>query len=125
MNTLRNRVSLIGNLGGAPEVQTTAANVSLAKFSVATNESYKDKTGNWVENTQWHNIVAWGKNAENVEGQLAKGSTVAMEGKLVHKMYEKDGQKRYATNIELISFVALDKKKEGSDSEKSATVKTK
>ena len=125
MNTLKNRVSLIGNLGGAPEVQTTAANVTLAKFSLATNESYKDKSGNWVENTQWHNVVAWGKNAELVEARLAKGTPVAMEGKLVQRQYEKDGQKRYATNIELISFMPLVKKEESVEAKKSVTVKSK
>lgn len=111
MNTLRNKVSLIGRLGGNPEVSTFDSGKKLARFSIATNESYKNKNGDWVDKTQWHNINAWGASAEKVQRVLEKGQEVIIEGKLVNSQFEtKSGEKRYATNIELVDFLRLTQK---------------
>jgi single-strand DNA-binding protein len=98
MNALRNKVQLIGHLGQDPEIVNLDSGTKLAKFSIATNESYRNAKGEKVEDTQWHNVVAWGKTAEIVENYLAKGKEVAVEGKLIHRSYEtKEGEKRYIT----------------------------
>lgn len=90
----------MGNLGAAPEVKSISDNKKLAKFSVATNESYKNEKGEKVTETYWHNVVAWGKLAGIVEKYLQKGSEVAIEGKLTNRSYtDKDGVKRYVTKI--------------------------
>lgn len=100
MSNLKNSVRLIGNLGNAPEVKTIADNKKLAKFSMATNETYKNEQGEKVTETYWHNIVVWGKLAGIAEKYLQKGSEVAIEGKLTNKSYtDKDGNKRYITKI--------------------------
>ncbi len=88
MNTLRNKVSLIGRLGAQPEVVTLDSGRTLARFSLATNENYKNKEGAWQENTQWHNITAWGQTAELMSKLLNKGQEVVVEGKLVNSSYE-------------------------------------
>ena len=94
MNALRNRVNLIGRLGAEPEVVTFDSGKTLARFSLATNEGYKNKDGEWQENTQWHNITAWGKTGELAAKMLNKGQEVALEGRIVNKSYEtKDGEK--------------------------------
>ena len=100
MNTLRNTVQLIGNLGKKPEIITLESGKKLAKFSLATNETYKDSKGEKQTQTEWHNIIAWGKTAEIVEMFLDKGKEVAIKGKLTYNNYEdKDGNKRYTTEI--------------------------
>jgi len=100
MNTLRNKVQLIGNLGNAPEIITLESGKKLAKFSIATNETYKNAQGEKVQDTQWHNVVAWNKTAEIVEKYLGKGKEVAIEGKLTTRSYDdKDGNKRYITEV--------------------------
>ena len=100
MNNLKNRVQLIGNLGMSPEIKNLESGKKLAKFSVATNESYRNAKGDKIEDTQWHNVVAWGKTAEIIEKYLQKGSEVALEGKLTSRSYDdKDGNKRYVTEI--------------------------
>lgn len=100
MNTLRNKVQLIGNLGNDPEIITLDSGKKLAKFSLATNDSYKNGKGDVIKETQWHNVVAWGKTADIVEKYLAKGKEVAVEGKLTSRSYEdKEGIKRYITEI--------------------------
>ena len=113
MNTLRNKVSLIGRLGAKPEVVKIDNGNALARFSIATNESYKNKEGEWVENTQWHNLKEWGKNAELVEKLLKKGTEVAVEGKIVNGNYtNKEGETRYSTSIEIRDFLVLTSKTE-------------
>lgn len=108
MNTLRNKVSLIGRLGAQPEVKTFETGSTLASFNLATNENYKDKDGQWHERTQWHTVNAWGKIAERVDKALKKGQEIIVEGKLVHKTYEsKTGEKRYSTIIEATEFLLL------------------
>ena len=111
MNTLRNKVQLIGNLGANPEVVNLESGKKLAKFSIATNESYKNAQGEKVEDTQWHNVIAWGKTAEVVENYLTKGNEVAIEGKLVNRNYEdKEGNKRYVTEVVASELLMLGKK---------------
>lgn len=100
MSTLRNKVQLIGNLGNDPEIITLDSGKKLAKFNIATNENYKNAQGEKVTDTQWHNVVAWGKTAEIIESYVTKGKEVAVEGKLTSRSYEdKEGQKRYITEV--------------------------
>ncbi len=110
MNTLRNNVQLIGNLGKKPEIITLDSGTKLAKFTLATNESYKNAKGDRVENTQWHNLTAWGKTAEIVEMFLDKGKEIAIQGKIAYNTYtDKDGNKRYATEIVVNEILMLAK----------------
>lgn len=112
MNALRNKVQLIGNLGMDPEVKSLEGGKKLAKMSIATNEIYKNSNGEKVTETQWHNLIAWGKTAEIVEKFLKKGSEVAIEGKLINRNYtDKEGVKRYITEIEVSEVLMLDSKK--------------
>jgi len=108
MSTLRNKVQLIGNLGNQPEVITLESGKKLAKFTMATNESYKNAQGEKITDTQWHNIIAWGKTAQIIEQYVNKGEELAIEGKLTSRGYDdKDGNKRYITEIvvnELLMF---------------------
>ena len=93
---------MIGNLGNAPEVKTTESGKKLARFSVATNESYRNAKGEKVTETTWHNLVAWGKVAEIAEKYLTRGKEVAVEGKLINRSYtDKDGNKKYITEVEV------------------------
>ncbi len=103
-----NKVILIGNLGKDPEVKYTPSGTPVAKFSLATNERYKDKDGQWQDRTEWHNIVAWQKLAEIVGEYLKKGKKVYVEGKLQTRNYEKDGVKRYITEIVADQLIMLD-----------------
>lgn len=110
MNAIRNKVQLIGNLGKDPEVVQLENGGKLAKFSLATNESYKNNKGERITETQWHNVVAWGKLAEIVENYLTKGKEVAVEGKLTHRSYEtKEGEKRYVTEVKCNELMMLGK----------------
>ena len=111
MKDLKNRVQLIGNLGMDPEVKQFENGKKLAKFSVATSQVYYDNKGEKVEDTQWHNIIAWDKDAERVEKYLAKGSHVTIEGRIVYRNYEdKQGQKRYFTEIVMNDMLLSPKK---------------
>ena len=113
MNTLRNKVQLIGNLGNTPEIITLDSGKKLAKFSIATNESYKNAQGEKVTETQWHNLIAWGKTAEIVEKYLKKGKEIAIEGKLTNRSYEdKEGVKKYFTEIVINELMMLGSKKQ-------------
>lgn len=94
-----NRVTLIGNLGRDPELRFLEGNLAVCNFSIATEESYKDKKGDWQTLTEWHNIVVWRGLAEKCQKQLLKGSKVLIEGKLQTQKYNKDGQDHYATKI--------------------------
>ncbi len=108
MNQLRNQVQLIGNLGRDPEVKHLSADKVVAKFPLATSETYRDGQGNKVTNTQWHNIVIWGKLARVAEEYLCKGMQVAVKGKLAYRDYEdKEGIKRYVTEIIVFDLVML------------------
>ncbi|MEO8854547.1 MAG: single-stranded DNA-binding protein, partial [Ginsengibacter sp.] len=100
MNALKNKVQLIGNLGNAPEIKNTESGKKLAKFSIATNETYYNAKGEKVVETQWHNLIAWGKVADTVEKYLSKGSEVAIEGKLMNNNFtDKEGNKKYYTEV--------------------------
>jgi len=106
-----NKVILIGNLGRDPEVRHLESNVAVAKFPIATNESYKDKSGEWQTLTEWHDIVAWRNLAERAERDLKKGSLVYVEGKLTHRKYQdKDGIERYITEIVANTIRPLEKR---------------
>jgi len=108
MNALRNTVQLIGNLGMAPEVKTLDSGKKLAKMSIATNEKYKNAKGELIKETQWHNLIAWGKTADIIEKYLKKGSEVAIEGKLINRNYtDKEGLKRYITEIQVNEILIL------------------
>lgn len=106
-----NKVILIGNLGRDPEVRYLEGGIAVARFSVATNESYKDKSGNWQTQTEWHNVVVWRNLAERAEKQLKKGSQIYLEGKLTHRKYQdKDGNDRYVTEVVADTIRILDRK---------------
>jgi single-strand DNA-binding protein len=105
---MKNKVQLIGNLGMDPEVITFDGGKELAKFSLATNETYRNAKGDKVTETQWHNVVAFGKTATIIKSYLKKGSEVAIEGKLVNKSYEdKNGVKKYSTEIVVNEMLML------------------
>ena len=111
MSNLRNNVQLIGRLGKSPEVKQLESGRFVANVSIATNDIYKNAKGEKVIETQWHNLVAWGKNAENFQKILNKGDEVAIQGKLTHRSYEdKDGITRYVTEIVVNEFVKLSNK---------------
>ena len=108
MYSLRNKVQLIGNLGKAPEIRNIESGKKLVKFSIATNEMYTNQQGEKVKETQWHNIIAWGKLAEVAEKYLDKGSEVALEGKLITKDYtDKEGNKKYITEVQVNELLLL------------------
>jgi len=108
MNALRNKVQLIGNLGNNPEIKVLDGGKKLAKLTIATNESYTNSKGEKVKDTQWHNLIAWGKTADIIERYLNKGNEVAVEGKLVTRNYtDKEGIKRYVTEIQISELLML------------------
>jgi single-strand DNA-binding protein len=110
MYALKNKVQLIGNLGANPEVKNTDSGKKLAKFTIATNENYRNAKGDRVTETQWHNVIAWGKVADIVEKYLLKGSEVALEGKIVYRSYtDKEGSKKYFTEIHVNELLLLTK----------------
>jgi len=110
-NMMKNRVTLIGHLGQDPEIKSISSGRKMARFRIATNERYKNAKDEWVEDTQWHSIVAWGKQAESTEKMLHKGSEIMLEGKLTHGEYtDKDGVKRYTTEVDMQGFLVFDKK---------------
>lgn len=100
MRNLRNRVQLIGNLGMDPEIKNLESGKTMAKISLATSEMYVNNAGEKVKDTQWHNVIAWGKQAELAEKYLVKGQQVSIEGKLNNRSYEdKNGETRYITEV--------------------------
>ncbi|MBK9457455.1 MAG: single-stranded DNA-binding protein [Bacteroidetes bacterium] len=112
MNNLRNKVQLIGRLGADPEVKSGVGYGKFAKFSVATDESYKNAKGEKIRETQWHNLIAWGKTAEFAEKYLTKGIEVVIEGKLINRNYtDKNDVKRYVTEIQVSELVIVSPKK--------------
>jgi single-strand DNA-binding protein len=113
MNALKNKVNLIGRLGVQPEIVNMESGRKLARFTLATNENYKNKNGEWQSITQWHTINAWGKLAELVQKLLTKGQEIVVEGKLVNLSYEnKNGEKRVSTVVEASEFLVLTPKTE-------------
>ncbi len=111
MNTLRNKVQLIGNLGADPEVKVFDSGKKKVSLSLATSDNYKKANGEKVENTSWHNLIGWGKTADIAEKYLKKGSEIAIDGKLQYRSYEdKNGETRYVTEIMINDLVMLGKK---------------
>ncbi len=108
MKNLRNRVTLIGNLGKDPEFKTTESGKKMAKLTLATNSSYKNSDGHKVEDTQWHTLVAWEGIAGVAEKYLKKGKEIAVEGKLNYRSYEDaNGQKKFVTEIVVHDLLML------------------
>ncbi len=111
MSTLRNSVQLIGHLGAAPEVKQLESGSKVARISIATTESYKDRNGEWKNESTWHQVVAWEALAERAEKYLEKGSFVLIQGRLVNRSYnDAKGEKKYVTEVRASNFMILDKK---------------
>lgn len=108
MYALKNKVQLIGNLSNKPEVFTTECGRKSARFVMATSETYRNARGEKVTETQWHNLVAWGKIADLVEKYLMKGKEIVIEGKLVNRSYyDKNGNRKYITEIQVNELLVL------------------
>lgn len=108
MNTLRNKVNLIGNLGLDPEILTTETGKKLVRFNLATNEFYRNSKGEKVVETQWHQLVAWGKTADLAERMLIKGIRIAIEGKIVNRTYlDRNGIKKFTSEVHISKFLVL------------------
>jgi len=110
MYALKNKVQLIANLGNNPEVKSLDGGKKVARFNVATSESYRNTKGEKITETQWHTLVAWGKVAEIAEKFLQKGSEVAIEGKLINRSYnDKEGNKKYITEVQVNEILMFGK----------------
>lgn len=110
-----NKVILVGNLGKDPELKYLEGNIARANFSIATSEFHKDKNGNKIEQTEWHNIVVWRSMAESAEKLLKKGTQIYLEGKLQTRQWiDKDGNKRNITEVVGESFLVLQRKENSS-----------
>jgi single-strand DNA-binding protein len=108
-----NKAMLIGRLGADPEVRYTQSNTAVATLNIATNERFKDSNGEWRERTEWHRVVAWGRLAEIVQQYVKKGGLVYVEGPIQTRQWEdKDGQKRYTTEIKALTLRMLDSRNE-------------
>jgi single-strand DNA-binding protein len=110
-----NKVILIGNLGKDPEVKVTPSGTPVAKFTLATNERYKDKSGQWQDRTEWHNLVAWQRTAEIIGEYVKKGSKVYIEGRLQTSSWDdkSTGEKKYRTEIIVNDLVLLSGRGDG------------
>ena len=108
MSSMKNKVQLVGHVGQDPELKQVGSGQQLLRLSVATNERFRTGEGDWKDDTQWHPVVAWGKQAERLASQVKKGSGLVIEGRLVHRNYEtKEGEKRYATEVVLTDYFLL------------------
>ena len=108
---MKNKVQLIGSLGANPEIKTIEGGRKMARINIATNETYTNAKGEKVTETQWHNVVAWGKTAELAEKLFAKGMEVLIDGKLVNRSFtDKDGNKRYITEVQANELLVFSKK---------------
>ena len=118
-----NKVILVGNVGADPEVKSTPSGVPVGKFSIATNERFKNKSGEWQDRTEWHNIVAWQRLAEIVGEYVSKGSKVYIEGKLQTSSWEdrRSGEKKYRTEIVARDLVLLGLRENGNSKQGHAT----
>ena len=109
-----NRVTLVGNLGKDPEVRTLESGAKVAKFSIATDENYRDRDGNWQNQTEWHDVVVWRSLAERAENGLKKGYTIYLEGKLTHRSWQdQEGNNRKTTEV-VASYFRIVNKRENS-----------
>jgi len=110
-----NKAILVGNVGKDPEVRHLEGGISVAKFTLATSETYKNKSGEQVKNTEWHNIVAWRSLAELAEKYIRKGSQIYVEGKITNRQYDdKEGNKRYINEIVADNIRLLGRKEDSS-----------
>ena len=110
MNTMKNRVQLIGNVGQDPEIKNLEGGKKLANLSIATNDTYTNDKGERITDTQWHRVTAWGNNAEIIEKYVTKGKEIAVIGKLSYRNYDdKNGEKRYVTEITISELQLLGK----------------
>ena len=116
-----NIISLIGRVGKDPEVRHLDSGNAVANFSLATTETYKDKSGDKKEETQWHNCVAWGKTAEVVEKYVHKGDQLYLSGKLVYEQYEKESVKHTVAKIRIDKMVMLGGKRSAAEVERAVT----
>lgn len=108
MSTLRNKVQLIGHLGNDPVIKTTSTGTNYSVLRLATNDLFKNKAGEWVEEVQWHTLVVWGNQNNTIEKKCSRGTKLMVEGKLTYRNYEStDGGKRYVTEIKVDSFLIL------------------
>ena len=108
-----NKIHLIGNTGKDPEIRTTGSGYKVASFSLATSEHFKDKQGTRQTETQWHTIIAWGPLAEICEKYVKKGQMIYVDGKVQYRSYDdKDGNKRYVTEINASNIQMLEKRKQ-------------
>lgn len=108
MYALKNKVQLIGNLGNSPEIKTFESGKKVANVRIATSEVYRNAKGEKVKDTQWHNLVLWGKLAEIAEKYLSVGKEIAIEGKLVNRQYtDKDGKKKYFSEVQVSELLLL------------------
>ena len=111
MLAIRNQVQLIGNLGKKPEIKTFGEDKKVATFSIATSDYYYDNKGIKQQQTQWHNVVAWGRTAQVAERYLDKGMEIALSGKIVYRQYDdKEGNKRHVTEVVANEILLLSKK---------------
>lgn len=111
-----NQVQILGRLGADPDLKATQSNNAFCTLSVATSYKYKDKSGEMIEKTDWHRVVFWGKSAESVAKYAKKGSRIMVEGMLQTRSWDdKDGSKRYATEIKADNFILLDFAKKSDD----------
>jgi single-strand DNA-binding protein len=111
MSTLKNHVQLIGNVGQEPTITNLESGKKVARFSIATNENYKNDKGEKVQNTDWHTVVAWGKIAEIVEKYVGKGKEIGITGKLRTRTYTTDdGNQRYVTEVEAREILLIGSK---------------
>lgn len=118
MNALRNRVQLIGNLGQDPDLKTLEGGKKVAHFTIATNDTYKNSDGQKIEETMWHNIVAWNGLAETASKYLKKGNEVVVNGRIVYRSYEdKNKVTKYTTDIVLNEILLLRSSKNGDTKE--------
>ena len=105
---MKNKVQLMGHLGNEPELKKLEGGQHLLRLNLATNERFRTAEGEWKEDTQWHPVVAWGKQAERIAAMAHKGSGLLVEGRLVHRRYEtKEGEKRTSTEVVLTEFYML------------------
>lgn len=108
MNALKNKVQLIGRLGAKADYRTLNTGTTMARFRLATNESYKNAKGERVEETYWHSLVAFGKAADIIHKYTDKGSEIGIEGKLVSRSYEdKSGEKKYVTEVQVSDVLLM------------------
>ncbi len=113
-----NRIILVGNVGKEPEIRYLDSGVALCKFPLATNEKYKNKNGENVKNTEWHNIILWRKLAEIAEKYVKKGDLLYLEGKISTRSYDdKEGNKRYITEVIVDNMKMLGKRQGGEGAE--------